>query len=108
MSRVREKIVNKHQGPIVSLITYNINGKDAVFFRNAQIRRKELEEKGMYCRVLQNYVDIVDICVPQELKEQIFIEPEKHRELRWNGDAEVSMDDGVKTYLRETNKILNK
>lgn len=108
LSQVREEIVNKHQGPVVALITYNLNGQKAAYFKNAQIRRKELEKEGMYCRVLQSYVDIVDICVPQELKEQIFVEPEKHRELRWNGDAEVSMDDRLKTYLRETNKILNK
>ena len=106
LSKVREEIVKNHQGPVVALITYNVNGRKAAFFKNAQIRRKRLEKEGMYCRVLQNYVDIVDICVPQELKEQIFVEPEKHRELRWNG-AELSNSDSLQTYLREVNTILN-
>ena len=63
LKQIREDIVKNHQGPVVVLISYNIQGEDAKFFSNAIWRKRELEKEGMYCRPLQSYAEIVDICV---------------------------------------------
>ena len=70
-------------------------------------KRRELEKQGMYCRALYNYIDVIDICVPQELKEQIFIEPERHRSFEIRGKSNKAEKDSARTYLNELNKVVN-
>ena len=75
----RDDIIRNHSGLKIALIPYEMQNSEtrSVFF--ARMRRVALERKGMYCRALHTYLDFMDICVPQELKDDIFIEEEWNR-----------------------------
>lgn len=107
LKKVREDVVKNHRGPVVALVTYNFQGKKGIFIYTALVRRAKLEKEGMYCRVLRNYIDIIDICVPKDLKDDIFTEAEKHRTFDYPKPSDEELRHVSRSYVDELNQILD-